>query len=256
MKGILRSGLLGGTLAVTIAGLSLAQDAHALRRSCFERLSKSASTIVPQETWTLCDQAIHWNPRDAKLQMRVGAQHIAEGNGRAAVRHFEAAAELGDPTAMMFAAGMYMKGAKGAPQDPLKGLQWFVRLSETGDSTAMVFAGTIYLYGEGIDRNPKEAERWLRRSAELGNADGQSMLGAMYLQGLGVEADPQLAYEWFRKAADNGDAGAQDAVGQLYENGVGVEQNPDKALEWYGRAAEQGHEKAAANLRRLEGSNP
>jgi TPR repeat protein len=255
MKGILIAAALAAGMAAAPIFAAQAQDAQTLRQSCFQLLSNAGSTTVPQEVWVLCDKAIKRNPKDAKLRMRVGAQHIAENNGRAAVGYFEAAAELGDPDAMMFAAGMYMKGAKGAPQDARKGLQWLVRLSETGNSNAMVLAGSIYLYGKGIEQDFKEGERWLRRSAELGNADGQSMLGVMYLQGLGVQEDLQLAYEWFRKAADSGDADAQDAVGQMHEHGMGVEQNTEEALKWYRLAADQGHEKAAAKLQRIENAD-
>lgn len=101
--------------------------------------------------------------------------------------------------------------------------------------------------------NPERAATILMSAIALGDTDSMTGLGLMYLHGYGVQQDHAKAAALLEKPANAGDPFAQNALGQVYEMGLGLPQSDESAIKWYRLAAEQGYERAAANLRRLEG---
>ena len=120
--------------------------------------------------------------------------------------------------------------------------------ADAGDPAAMLELSGLYLQGRGVATNLTSAFEYARMASEKGYAPGQAQLASMYGRGRGVEKDAARAAGWYRKAADQNYALAQFALGGLYERGAGVTNDIDQALSWYQKAADQGYAAAQCQL--------
>lgn len=105
----------------------------------------------------------------------------------------------------------------------------FETAGEMGDPTAQSFLAHIYYYGEGVERNEQKAFKWALKAANQGVFRSQGYLGMMYYAGVGTEKNTEKAIFWLKKAHDNGDGVAKinlDWINRDIENQKTDEANP------------------------------
>lgn len=135
-----------------------------------------------------------------------------------AVSDFErlsARAGAGEARAQLQLAGLYAKGAGGAPRDLAQARRWTLAAAQGGEPVAMHNLALDYLRGDRGPADAAAAVSWFRKAAERGVTDSQFNLGALYEEGVGVKADADEALRWFKLAAANGDEEARQRAARL-----------------------------------------
>jgi TPR repeat protein/serine/threonine protein kinase len=152
-----------------------------------------------------------------------------------------AAAEKGDPYAMV-KAGQALMGGQGVPfQDPVAAANWYQRAADKQDPNAMFLLGEYYLRGNGVAKDDARAVEFLNKAAAKNNPYAMKLLGDCYTNGLSdvIKADFNEAVRLYTEAKDLGHPDAQGSLGALYFRAEGVENSKEKAVEIFKNGAEQ-----------------
>ena len=112
-------------------------------------------------------------------------------------------------------------------------IEHFVAAAEQGNPVAKYRLGLCFLNAEGVEEDLTEARFWFRKAAELGYAEGQYELGNCYFNGIDVEKNRIEAVKWYTKAAEQGLADAQYALGHYYDQYPLRFSDRTAAREWY-----------------------
>ncbi|MFB0977492.1 MAG: tetratricopeptide repeat protein, partial [Myxococcota bacterium] len=164
------------------------------------------------------------------------ANGVPRNRGRGA-KLIARAAELGDATAQLYLARIYMTQGNGVVGNLEIAVRWFTEAAEQGDLESQSYLGMLYASGQGVEKDYEASLLWLRRAADKGYPKAQANLAVMYSEGKGVEKDPDEAERWFRSAAAN-EPLAQLELGKRYARGSIVSQDQAEAMLWYLKAAE------------------
>jgi len=179
-------------------------------------------------------EAARWIERGARLRHpRCVVQHLGllvqRGELARALPLARAAAEAGDPEAMLFFAELSMQS------DPKEAQRWYRRAAELGQTNAMV--NLAYRLSRGSPANRREALVWYRRAAEGGAVQGLvNLAGLLSEGGKGIDRDPAEALRLYRRAAELGSDQGMLGVANCYRLGIGTEKDLAKAEEWKRRA--------------------
>lgn len=110
-------------------------------------------------------------------------------------------AQEGDAEAQVRIARILLFGGVQAGDQAAEAVRWLQAAAERGNPAAMVMLGKLYRSGFGVLQDYGQATMWIRKAAETGNPDGMLELGRLHRDGVGVPRDPVLAYVWFNRAA-------------------------------------------------------
>lgn len=164
----------------------------------------------------------------------------------AAARHYQAAAEGGDPAGMTTLALMYRLG-QGVARDPGRMVELMTQAAAAGYGVAAYGLAGIYRDGEGIVGgvdaalgipDAGKAAGYLAQAAQAG-VPGAALEAAALYGPAGLD-DPGEEARLTRMVARTGDGAAIAAMGVLYETGRGVEAAPEVAAGLYIKALESG----------------
>jgi serine/threonine protein kinase/TPR repeat protein len=188
---------------------------------------------------------------------------LAEGRGKrvpvedaAALAWLAKAAGQGDLSAQYMLGlglefGRVPKGARdGAPPTPfVEERSLLGRMFRADKDFLELFHG--HTTG-GNAEQLKQAYAWHMKAAQRGHAGAQERVGYMLASGRGSARRPNEAFYWLQKAALGGRAEAQYALGMCYLLGEGYAANPEAAGCWLREASRAGHERARAQLKRMD----
>ena len=166
---------------------------------------------------------------------------------RKAVRMFQMAAGMNDPTAINNLGVCHMAGT-GVAKDEGKAVACYLKAAGMTVPPAMTNLGSCYETGAGVAKDPTEAARWYRKAADLDEPGGMRCVGWCYEHAFGVPANRKLAADWYRKAAELNDPAAMTCCGNCYANGFGVVKDERLAVDWYRKAADMNQSVAMRNL--------
>lgn len=116
---------------------------------------------------------------------------------------FSELAEHDDLAAIRNVALMERKGL-GTPRNPQAALKHYEAAARGGLPTAAADLGQMLLYGEAGDADPKAALPWLKLAARSGHPMAQFLLGQMYELGEAVPQDYARAELLYAAAAAHG----------------------------------------------------
>lgn len=153
---------------------------------------------------------------------------------RKAERWYRAAAEHGNPMAMLMLAKFHRERG-----DAASALRWDLRATiyHHMPSESSRLPQAIAAQPDGT-LHPLVAE--IQRRAQRGDADAQVDLGTMYELGMGLPRDGIEALRWYRLAADQGNVYGQYFSGLLLGRGrAGVTRDLDAAAGWFAKAYAQ-----------------
>jgi len=160
-----------------------------------------------------------------------------------ALKLYEQAAELGDPSGMA-AYGRMLEFGMGVPPDPAKALKLYERSAKLGDPSGMVFLGDRLLVSGDMER----ACNWYSRAAKLNYAPACAKAGDCLAFGWGVPADMKAAVGLYEQGAKLGDANSQYRFGKCLAEGKGTPPDPAGAVFWYKCAGAGGNRDAVREL--------
>ena len=80
-----------------------------------------------------------------------------------------AAAEKGDPDAMLCMGVKHSNKGTQVPKDDVEATRWFIRAADAGQPTGMFMAGVAFWSGRGIAQDMVEAYKWLDLSVRFNN---------------------------------------------------------------------------------------
>jgi TPR repeat protein len=150
---------------------------------------------------------------------------------RKAERWYLAAAEHGNPMAMLMLARFHRERGEAA-----SALRWDLRatLYHHMPSESSRLPQAIAPQPDGTLHPLVVA---IQRRAQRGDADAQVDLGAMYELGMGLPRDGVEALRWYRLAADQGNVYGEYFSGLLLGRGrAGVTRDLDAAAVWFAKA--------------------
>ena len=81
-----------------------------------------------------------------------------------------AAANAGDPEAMLWLGLKYSNPKQDVPKDDVQAAAWFRKAAEAGEPSAMYYAGIAFWSGRGVTQDMVEAYKWIDLSVKYGNA--------------------------------------------------------------------------------------
>lgn len=165
-------------------------------------------------------------------------------------KYYEMAAKQDNPIALNNLGSLYFNGI-GTKKDIRTALQLFQRASDLGNDSAAVNLAFIYLSGGTKDdlRNQKAFDLFVK-AKEKGNKIAAFMLGYAYYKGFAVSPDYDKAFQLIKEAA-LGEARIDEAqlvLAEIYMQGLGTVQNYGNALQAYQAAVSQGNTEAYMTL--------
>ena len=114
---------------------------------------------------------------------------------------WKAAAEGGDPEAMLTMSSMYSTGKRGFIKDEAKAYMWTSRAADLDCASAIGSKGYCLLYGLGTEQNRVEGGTLLGIAAARDDALSQHYLGSFYYAGVhGYTQSNGTAKFWLQKA--------------------------------------------------------
>lgn len=130
-----------------------------------------------------------------------GAHGLPRDQPRA-LRYFEQAAAVGDPTGQCGAAGMYLKG-EGAPANVTRAIELYENASTTGSIRALNGLGYMYFFGQSVEKNQTKALEYFLAAA-VNETDADSLFNAAHCleNGLGAAKDLPRAVKLYTVAAN------------------------------------------------------
>lgn len=153
-----------------------------------------------------------------------------------AVKEARAAADTGDPTALLQLSDWYFFGTC-LLKDNAVSAKYARAAADLGSIRAAVVLGQVYMKGLGVPVDRAEAERWLTKAADAGDPEGALVLAQFYL------TDPQAqarALPLAQKAADHHLPGAYAMLGVMYGSGAGVPVDYAASRRWLDQAVASG----------------
>ena len=139
---------------------------------------------------------------DAEATKRLG-DSLFERDPKAALRHYETAADAGHIEAAYIAGVMYAENFEIRPNS--KRSAALLKQAALGEHpAAMADYGLLVYQGYAAERSEEEAAKWFRRSALAGDAEGQFLYAFTLAKGEGVEQDLEEAYYWALKSGESG----------------------------------------------------
>lgn len=193
---------------------------------------------------------------DVRTLRQLGASFANGTFGRPdqekGLRYYRRAAELGDPSSMMYLSTLFSEG-KRVPKDDAEAFRWALAAAEAGSVSGMVFVGEAYNEGLGTERDTDTALGWMQKALESNpnSATAAIAIGRAYELGLGFEKDKSLALQYYERAANLGNISAMVRTARSYLRGVGVKSTPEVSVAWYDRAARAGNVTAMLELAQL-----
>lgn len=118
----------------------------------------------------------------------------AEGKGvtqdfQKAVKYYEIAVEVEDPSACFTLGQWYYHGKGGLSINKEKAFELQLKAAEKGHPFAMFNVGTAYLTSDGVTQDYSEAEKWLRKAHNARVTYASLNLAKMFMDGVGVRRD-------------------------------------------------------------------
>lgn len=166
-----------------------------------------------------------------------------------AQKNWERLAELGVTEAQINLATLYLKGAKGVPAQPARGLALLESSETQGDPRAMFALAELYEKGgDGVPQNTGKALRLYEEAYDKGYVRAATSLGDLYAD----IKHPEQAVSWYEKGYAGGYAKSALRLGKLYERGKLIAGDPVRALAWYMAAQKNGIPEAEKAISRLE----
>ena len=139
---------------------------------------------------------------DAEATKRLG-DSLFERDPKAALKHYETAADAGHIEAAYIAGVMYAENFEIRPNS--KRSAALLKQAALGEHpAAMADYGLLVYQGYAAERSEEEAAKWFRRSALAGDAEGQFLYAFTLAKGEGVEQDLEEAYYWALKSGESG----------------------------------------------------
>jgi len=218
-------------------------DAYLVGRLLPDEQSAAPQPTVPQ---ALAPQATE-EPQPTQRAQSSDGETKREADERALARHYQSAAEAGDPVAMGRLGMLFQQGI-GVPQSYAEAIKWYTRAAEAGNADAMNNLGTLYASGHGVRQDYAEAKNWYQRAASAGSVTAMTNLANMYYFGMGVARSYPEAAIWFQRASTHGSASAMNSLSLMYDAGMGVSQDRGVAVSLVKEAARLGNGAAMANL--------
>lgn len=125
-------------------------------------------------------------------------------------------------------------------------LKFLQAAADRGEPEAMVNLGYMYARGHGVASDPAFALRLYQRAAEAGDAEGMNAVGYRY--NFAHPPDLDNAIRWYCRAVLGGNPRAMNNAALLFYKGQGVSEDRGEARSLWRQAAERGSLNAQANL--------
>ncbi len=148
-----------------------------------------------------------------KAKVALGRLAMSVDDGEVAMKHFKAAAQLGQAEALFLIGRLHEQGM-GTDIDQDKAMDYFAQAADDGDAKAQYRLAKAALDGgDQIDAAQKEvALSWLNKAAEQEHAEAQTTLAMMLEQD-----DRDAAMTWYMRAALNGNEDARERLAALMQ---------------------------------------
>ncbi|MCF7749891.1 sel1 repeat family protein [Bacillus subtilis subsp. subtilis] len=153
---------------------------------------------------------------------------------RRAERWYRAAAEHGNPMAMLMLARFHRERGQAA-----SALRWDLRATIYNHMSSESSRLPLAIAPQDGALHPQVVD--IQRRARRGDADAQVDLGTLYETGMGgLPRDGHQALRWYRQAGDQGNVYGQYFSGLLLGRGrAGVTRDLDAATGWFAKAEAQ-----------------
>ena len=139
---------------------------------------------------------------DVEATKRLG-DSLFKRDAKAALKHYEKAAEAGHVEAAYIAGVMYAENFDIRP-DSDKSAAYLRQAAQGGHAAAMADFGLRVYQGYGAEKSQTDAAEWFRKSAEAGDTEGQFLYAFTLAKGEGVAQDFEGAYYWVLKSGESG----------------------------------------------------
>lgn len=165
--------------------------------------------------------------KDTDELMVAGQRYEAEGKLGKAYETYNAAAQSGNPEAMVAIGNLYLnKKYKANTQflglpDFSAAFSWFLKAAEAGNAQGMRKAGIMLFDGIGCEENEEEAQKWLQKAALAGNVGGMIALKNFFgEQGYLSDSDYESILSAFCAFVEQGDREQADRYYQVLSHGA------------------------------------
>jgi len=166
-------------------------------------------------------------------QVELGRLDADRGDMKAAVDHYQKAADAKDKTGKYLFAQALKNGA-GVKADPAKADKLMAELAAANfDASSVKPATPVARKFKEAPETPEESARWLQQKVDAGNADAMVALGVACLNGNGVAKDEARAKTLFEQAAVRNHPAASYDLGVMYLSGTGVPKDPGAAEKYF-----------------------
>ncbi|HTZ70078.1 MAG TPA: tetratricopeptide repeat protein [Acetobacteraceae bacterium] len=155
---------------------------------------------------TACSSAAEPQRANASTNLVQGIAAYNRGDFQVAYKLLRAAADRGEPEAMVNLGYMYARG-HGTASDPAFALQLYRRAADAGDAEAMNAVGFRYNFAPIPDLD--QAIHWYCLAVLHGNSRAMNNLGLLVARGQGVLRNQAEARNLWRQAAQRGNVNAQ-----------------------------------------------
>ena len=145
---------------------------------------------------------------------------------------FEQGLALGDVIVSGSNLAWMLSRGLGGPEALPRAIDLFTAAAELGEPFAMVELAVAYVEGRGVKPDDGLAAYWFAKGAALGNALGMFNIGLMYVQGRGVPRNDIIGIEWFAKGAAAGWSTMLCRLAVALDLGIGVAADPETGAEW------------------------
>ena len=163
-----------------------------------------------------------------------------------------AAAESGDPAALLVLGTRTYQGSHGIPQNREKGIALCKRAGEAGNPNGWFFAG---FFLSETEKELPQAVPCFRKAADANHTVALGCLGSLYEHGhAGLEKNTHTALKLYRRAADLGDPEGSVAVARLLLEGENIEHSTPEAIRYLREAAAKNSARAHLMLSTLYAS--
>merc|ERR1712048_581678 len=125
--------------------------------------------------------------RGQLAEMLYHGQHGVQVDRREAFRHYEAAAQAGDPNAMYNAGVVHLKGNKDVPQNQTRAVELFKQAAKKNFTMALNSLGYVELVLNG---NYTAALEYFQKCYEIGDPEGTFNYGTLLETGYPGVAEP------------------------------------------------------------------
>ena len=196
-------GQAGLTKTDAVAWLTRASDAgrtDAMRAlSDLYRTGQGVSASAAESERLLKDASQSF---DAEATKRLG-DSLFERDPKAALKHYETAADAGHIEAAYIAGVMYAENFEIRP-DSARSAALLKQAAQGGHPAAMADYGLLVYQGYAAARSIEKAADWFEKSAKAGDAEGQFLYAFTLAKGEGRTQNLEEAYYWVMKSGTSG----------------------------------------------------